>query len=99
MERLLAFFLRQRDKAIGNSTQLEVFMSHLKSLTAVAVPRGAEVDPRLARRQRLIERLEEQRRLKGESTISYSSSSMASAPSQRSRATQPPTGDRRHTVG
>ena len=37
MERLLAFFLRQRDKAIGNSTQLEVFMSHLKSLTAVAV--------------------------------------------------------------
>lgn len=38
-------------------------MSHLKSLAIVAVPRRAEVDPRLVRRQRLIERLEEQRRL------------------------------------
>ena len=73
MERLLAFFVRQRDKAIGTSTQLEVSMPHLKSLAVVAVPRGAEVDPRLVRRQRPIEQLEEQRRLSGESMISYSS--------------------------
>lgn len=38
-------------------------MSHLKSLAVVAVPRRANADPRLARRQRLIERLGEQQRL------------------------------------
>jgi hypothetical protein len=41
-------------------------MSHLKSLTLTIAPHQTEQNPKLIRRQRLIERLEEQRKLVGD---------------------------------
>ena len=41
-------------------------MSHLKSLTLTIAPHQTERDPKLIRRQRLIERLEEQQKLVGD---------------------------------
>ena len=45
-------------------------MSHLKSLTLTIAPHQIERNPKLIRRQRLIERLEEQRKLAIDPTLS-----------------------------
>ena len=44
-------------------------MSHLKSLTLTVAPHQIERNPKLIRRQRLIERLEEQRKLAADPTF------------------------------
>ena len=44
-------------------------MSHLKSLTLTVAPHQIERNPKLVRRQRLIERLEEQQKLAADPTF------------------------------
>ena len=44
-------------------------MSHLKSLTLTVAPHQIERNPKLLRRQRLIERLEEQQKLAADPTF------------------------------
>ena len=44
-------------------------MTHLKSLTFTVVPKGTSTDPKLVRRHRLVERLEQQRQLAGNPSL------------------------------
>lgn len=55
-------------------------MSNLKSLTFVAAPRNLPSDPVLQRRQRLIQRLEEQQRLATDATYAVPSKRWEKAP-------------------
>lgn len=57
--------------AVGSN--LETVMSNLKSLTFVAAPRNLPADPVIQRRQRLIQRLEEQQRLAKDANYSVPS--------------------------